>query len=398
MRSITAYTEEIDDFDLAAEELFSQTEGFQFQKNSMAIVYAEEETDYPELYKRLKEKWDFLIIGCTTLGIFLSRGEINKIGISVIIITADDCQFSAGVATDLKAENYKEGIKEVFCEVKDALPEEPKLIISYGGRTVSKGMVGGSALVRYLDELGGGIPVYGGDASDNYVFEAFKVYYNDKAYHHGQLIAMISGNIDPVFICATSVGDQAHNAFEITRAEENRVYTIGDMNFKDAMEKAGFDMSTEEIKRNYAMVPFVFVEKKANGDTISVARTLSNIAPKSNAGVFLADIPNGATLSVGTFTRDNVSKSLETAFGYIKEEEKRRNKQFGTIILTSCAGRSLALAKETQIEGETYLDFIREGTGIAGMYAYGEYCPTKGEKTGNIYNMYHNFTFTIMAM
>ena len=33
-----------------------------------------------------------------------------------------------------------------------------------------------------------------------------------------------------------------------------------------------------------------------------------------------------------------------------------------------------------------------------GMYAYGEYCPVKGNKTGEYYNLFHNFTFTIMAM
>lgn len=39
MNSITLYTEEIDDLNEAALELFSQAEGFVFQKNSIGILY-----------------------------------------------------------------------------------------------------------------------------------------------------------------------------------------------------------------------------------------------------------------------------------------------------------------------------------------------------------------------
>ena len=59
MDSIVLYTEEIDDLRDAAEELFSQLESFPLRKNSIAILFAEEDTNYSELYALLSARWSF---------------------------------------------------------------------------------------------------------------------------------------------------------------------------------------------------------------------------------------------------------------------------------------------------------------------------------------------------
>ena len=53
MESIVLYTEEIDDLQEAVREIFEQAEGFLLKKNSLAILFTEDETDYPELYDLL---------------------------------------------------------------------------------------------------------------------------------------------------------------------------------------------------------------------------------------------------------------------------------------------------------------------------------------------------------
>jgi hypothetical protein len=67
MRSIVAYTEEIDDLDEACEELFGQVRDFPLASNTMAILFTEEDTDYPALYERLSRRWDFPVMGCTAM-------------------------------------------------------------------------------------------------------------------------------------------------------------------------------------------------------------------------------------------------------------------------------------------------------------------------------------------
>ncbi len=108
MRSVVLYTEEIDDLNEAAEDLFAQTEGFEIARNSIAVLYTEEDTDYPELYRLLSEKWKFPIIGCTAMAMLTGRDGYCSMGISVMILTSDTCEFSVGITGSLDADNYKE--------------------------------------------------------------------------------------------------------------------------------------------------------------------------------------------------------------------------------------------------------------------------------------------------
>ena len=64
----------------------------------------------------------------------------------------------------------------------------------------------------------------------------------------------------------------------------------------------------------------------------------------------------------------------------------------------SCCARFLALASNTSSEVEAYIGRLPQDMSLMGIYAYGEYCPVKGSLTGKDYNMFHNFTFTILAL
>ncbi len=57
MRAITVYTDEIDDMEAAAEELIEKTKGFVPGKNSLAILYVDEDVEYGELYEELRKDW-----------------------------------------------------------------------------------------------------------------------------------------------------------------------------------------------------------------------------------------------------------------------------------------------------------------------------------------------------
>ena len=46
MDSIVLYTEEIDDLNEASKELFAQAEGFTLKKNTLGILFAEEDADW----------------------------------------------------------------------------------------------------------------------------------------------------------------------------------------------------------------------------------------------------------------------------------------------------------------------------------------------------------------
>ena len=89
MRSAVLYTEEIDEMNVAVEELFEQTADFEFGSSSLAIIFTEEEVDYLELYEHLRKKWDFPMIGSTAMASLLGEQGYCGGGISVLLLSAD---------------------------------------------------------------------------------------------------------------------------------------------------------------------------------------------------------------------------------------------------------------------------------------------------------------------
>ncbi|MBQ1881024.1 MAG: hypothetical protein II156_05280, partial [Lachnospiraceae bacterium] len=72
---------------------------------------------------------------------------------------------------------------------------------------------------------------------------------------------------------------------------------------------------------------------------------------------------------------------------------------FRTVFVSAqCCARFLALANNTSAEVNAYMGRLPEGVSFMGYYAYGEYCPMKGMKTGKEYNNFHNFTFTLLII
>ena len=133
MDSVVLYTEEIDDLQEAAKELFDQAKKFPLKKNSVALVYAEEETDLAALYALLSEQWKFPVVGCTAMAMFLSAVGNRSIGISVMLMTGDDVFFAAGMTRDLDRDNCDEEIARTYSAIKAQLPSEEKLILTFGG-------------------------------------------------------------------------------------------------------------------------------------------------------------------------------------------------------------------------------------------------------------------------
>ena len=397
MNSLTIYTNEIDDLEEAASELFAQAEGFVFKRNTLGILFAEDESDYDGLYELLAEKWDFPIIGCTAMAVLLGDIGYCGTGISIMLLTADDCDFSIGMTDELNSENFIEKISETYRELKSSLPGEVKLVLTYGAMSTGNRNVSGDELVHAIDIIAGGIPIYGGLASDGLSFDKFRLFYNSKTSRTAQVLVLISGNIDPRFICVNSIENRANFYYEVTKSHSNKVDRLGNETFVDALIHENLEVESTGIQGAYLLSPFVFTLKKPNGDSLEVARTLMSLDRKTGAGNFIGGIPEGASLSIGIISQNDVQKSVKKAFDYILNELKSTEPECHTLLCNSCLARFLALASNTTAEAEAYTGSLPEGVSLMGMYADGEICPVKGDISGLYYNMFHNFTFTILA-
>lgn len=401
MNSTVLYTEEIDDLNEAAEELFAQTEAFAFCKNSLAILFTEEETEYPELYELLSAKWKFPIIGCTAMAMLLGKEGYCNTGISVLILSADDCTFTIGMTDELNVNNYEEQIGTTYRSLLSRLDQangEVKLIISYGGMLTKEEDVAGDNLVGALNAVSGGVPIYGGTASDGFSFGGFRVFCNGQVTKNGQVMALVTGNIAPKFVCINSVENKASFSYEVTQSKNNLVYRLGNGTLLEALKKEDMVVDKADVLGDYLLSPFVVTVKQGDGEFVEVARNLSVLNQETGAGSFLGVIPEGAILNIGIINRADVKKSVELAFDMIFKQIQEPGYNYRTLLCSSCCARFLALASNTSAEVEAYEGRLPEGVSLMGLYAYGEYCPVKGSLTGKEYNMFHNFTFTILAL
>ncbi len=398
MDSIVLHTEEIDDLREGVGELLAQAGAFPLKKNSLALMFAEEETNYPELYSLLREQWDFPIVGCTTMGM-LGREGFYGIGIFILLLTSDDCFFSAGMTPDLNESDYKAKIAETYRSLSSALPSPAKLILTYGGMFPAEKHLGGDDVVDAISEAAGkDIPVFGGLASDGFNFSGFRIFCEGKSVQTGQLLILVSGAVEPKFVTINSVENRATFSYEVTKSSHNQVERLGTGTFLEALKHEDMALDKTDVLGDYLLSPFVLTATREDGDSVEVARILSVLDQKTGTGTFLGGIPEGSILGVGIINRTDVQKSVRKAFDVILDEVAASKGKYKTLLCHSCSARFLALASDTREETNAYRGRLPEGISLVGMYAYGEFCPMKGNKTGEQHNLFHNFTFTIMAI
>ncbi len=397
MDSTTLYTEEIDDLEESAADLFAQAESFAFKKNTLAIIFMEEETDYEGLYALLKERWKFPVMGCTGMASFTGKEGYCDMGISVMLLTADDCVFSVGMTGELDIANYKARLAAKYKELNAALPEKEKLIISFGGMVTSEETVGGDDLVDTISSLSGGVPVYGGTAADGFTSKNIKVCCNGSVTKNGQVMALVSGNINPRFVYVNSIENKSSFSYQVTEARGNQVFRLGLGSFVETLERENMESEKTDVLGDYILSPFILTVTKDTGDSLEVARSLSVLNRQNGSGSFLGAVPEGSVLGIGVISRADVQKAVGLALEGMRKKLEDGGGECKTILCVTCCARFLALAGNKTAEADALKERLPPSFSLMGMYSYGEYCPVTGNVTGKNYNMFHNFTFTMMA-
>ena len=172
MKSVALFTDEIDDLDVAIEDLVSQFGDFRLEAHSAGLLFAHPDTDLQELADRLQDRFGLPIIGTTAVAMFTLKG-FKKEGISLQIMTSADCSFQVGCTNELTPSNVRGEITALYNKLTAGVDDaDVKLVLAYGNPTID--MVG-EDFVDTLDELSKGTAVYGGLASDSFVMDECRV-------------------------------------------------------------------------------------------------------------------------------------------------------------------------------------------------------------------------------
>ena len=395
MRSWVTKTEEIDDLEAAVEELKKGIPTEELLANTVGIVYAYYDADFEELSRILCETFPFPIIGVSAMALLDNEGYLAY-GMELLVMSADDVRFSVGMTENLDKDNYEEKLEKLYYAMKGDTQEQEKLILAYTGKLVD---ADGDIYIKTFDKISGGTPVYGGMPSDMYTYNGFKVFYDGKVENYAAVVILFYGNVSPITLVEFSISNETRLDNKVTKAANNIVFALGDKTFVQSLEEAGLSSDNENVIMEYVQTPFVVKKEVENGETIEFLRNLAYLKHDTGVGVFLGQVPEGAELKVATISVDDIGKSVTQVFTkLIHEMEKKSDYKYSTIICTSCTARYMNLVGDKNIEGNAYKDIIPDDINLVGMYSYGELCPTKSSDSDKLYNLFHNETFTILAL
>ena len=155
----------------------------------------------------------------------------------------------AGVTDEMNQDNYKAKIKSTYSRLEEELGEKPKVIITYA---VKDEAVAGDEYVDILNDASGGVPIFGGFSSDNFLFSECRIMVNREVRAAGMGMILVGGNTKPVLKCRFSVETTDFEEV-VTEVQGNTVYKLGNRTLVDVVREAGVDLDSENLLSKFEM-------------------------------------------------------------------------------------------------------------------------------------------------
>lgn len=383
IRTLTAFTTELDDVGIAVREILDQLD-LKHNKltNAIGIVNCFSEFIGAGIVKALSDALPFDIVGTTTLACAVNA-EMGELMLTLSVLTSDDVDFSTAVTGSLAAEQDAP-IREAFRKAAGALPRKPAMLLTFMSLMFN---VGGDTVLRVLNEATGNVPNFGTISVDHTPdYHTSRVILNGEAYTDTMVIVVMCGDVRPSFLVA-SIPDSKimKRRALITESNGNVLISVNGVPVIQYMETIG--LARGGRLDGISAIPFIV---DYNDGTKPVARSIFAMTPEGYA-VCGGDLPVNATLSVGSIDMGDVlettRRTLETALA------ARDN---AGLLMYSCLSRSLTLGVDATAEMEAVRDIIGEAAPYQFCYSGGEICPVY-DADGRLVNRFHNDTIIVCA-
>ena len=382
IKSYTAYTDEVDDVELAISEILEQLKPEKnCLKNTVAVVscYHEFATSgiIAELYKKLK----FPIIGTTTTVLATNQGSGN-LHLAIMMITSNDVTFTAACSSSL-ANELEAPLSAMYQSALEGHAEKPKLILSMAPFLLH---YAGDYYVDILTKISGGVPNFGTVAiGDSVDFENNYVIFNDKCERDIFGVIVASGNIKPQFFYSSLSSEKIiKESAIITKSEGNLLKEVNGLPFCEYLETWGM-ISNGKARDGLDSIPLIL--NYAEGSH-HISRVLL-IVNENGYGVCGGLMPENSTMNIGTWDKDDVvATTLHTVKSILS------NDNISALFIYSCVGRSLVLGADMFAETDKVKEVVAGRLTYLFSYSGGEICPT-GDAANT--NYFHNNTVVACA-
>lgn len=394
MRSYQAFTDEIDDLDLAVEQLAEQIDKFDLSARTGCVLYCGSEVDTSELCNKLWNRFHLPFIGTTCLGQFTSVGY-REASICLNLFTGEDICFSGGMSGDLTSENMSEEIKEVYRTLKAKMNRPEVVIVLY--IPWYPGVVYDD-VIDALSEVSDGVPIFGGICSDEWEFDKCQALFSGGTFTNRAAMLLVGGNFVPSFKTSYSINWSSEKAVTVTKASGTTVYEIDGQPAIDYFLGEGFEFAHDNVFTDCLACPMILKYTTPEGKTFSVVRNLFTTNSEDGSVTFAGRVIEGSQMNMALTSRITIEKSIKEPFEELYEEMKNNSDYVHSgVMVSSCTGRYCLTVADKNIECASLKKAVDNGLIVAGGYLNGEFCPIKDEETGKYTTLLNNETFTLMG-
>ncbi|MDR1093777.1 MAG: FIST C-terminal domain-containing protein [Clostridiales bacterium] len=378
IKTLTAYTREIDDPEAAAAEILGQLDLPKNQlKNSLGLVSCFSEFADTGVLAALKDALPFEFIGSTTCLCGMA-GQTDQVLLCLTVLTSDTVEFKTGwsdsVMTDTEA-----ATATAYARAAAGQKGRPSLGFVYAPLILT---ISGDLMLTALDKASGGVPLFGSSALDHTMdYSTAQTIYNGGTARDRVAVALLYGEVnaefDAVFVDADKIRRQKAI---ITGSKYNLLISVNNTNAVEYLLSIG--LTRDQITNGLGVVPLT-VGYEGGGK--AVARAVYSTT-RDGYAVCGGEMPVNATLGVGRIDYDDVVSTAEAS------ARKMLAPDGAGALAFSCMARYLVLGARSQAEAEVFGAVACErGTPYQIMYSGGEICPVPDEN-GKLKNRFHNFS------
>jgi hypothetical protein len=389
LRTLTAFTENIDDPAAAAAEIRTQLEqGEGLLKNSVGIVACHYEFVLSGTAKAICEGLPFDVAGTISSVQALNGVEGGEargtLFFALLVLTSDTVRFESGITPSLKSQAGKQ-IEERYRLLSAG--QRPSLIFAFAPFMIENS---GDEYVKVLSQASGGVPCFGtlavDDTSD---FRECYMVYRGERYRDRMALILCYGDIQPKFYLASiSENKLLDRAALITSSEGHILKGVNGKPVVEYFEDLGLTKASET---SYAMTSLPFMLDYGDG-TPMVSKVFIGLNEDKHA-ICAGIMPEGSTLYMGVFDKDDVLLTT----GKLIKRALAETPNPSVILGYSCISRSMSLGSDIFAE----IDLVqRETIGkTTALMAYsgGELCPTQINESAAI-NRFHNNTIILCVL
>jgi hypothetical protein len=376
---LTAYTEEIDDVEVAISEILVQLDlQNRLLKNSVGILHCYYEFLESGVVRGLCAQLPFDVVGATTMSLSVP-GAMGDMGLSVTVLTSSDIRFVTGISEPVAdaPDPPLEGLgRQLFSEGA----EKPALLIPYVPFLTN---CGGDAFIAKIDELSGGIPAFGTLSITNEAkFAQTYTIYNGEGYPASLVLLALYGDVNPVFFTASIPEEEAlERRGVISAAKGNVLYKVNDLSAVEYLESLGIVAKDDDISGFIVLIPLVVYLP----DGSRLVRTV--LAPGENGSLVLSgNVPVNVDLNFSFMEPEAILTSTGEKLKEYLPVAQGRN-----LLLYSCCSRNWALGMKGMEEHVKAGEILGNAIPYQCVYSGGEIFPSVLED-GKIVNHLQNFS------